>query len=42
MVNMIAKYRVTYDSHEGQYPNQLCVHKADGGIRKFQQSRRNL
>jgi hypothetical protein len=42
MVNMIVKYRVTYDSHEGKYPNQFCVHKADGGIRKFQQSRRGL
>jgi hypothetical protein len=42
MVNMNAKYRVTYDSHEGKYPNQFCVHKADGGIRKFQQSRRGL
>jgi hypothetical protein len=42
MVNMIAKYRVTYDSHKGKYPNQFCVHKADGGIRKFQQSRRGL
>jgi hypothetical protein len=42
MVNMIAKYRVTYGSHEGKHPNQFCVHKADGGIRKFQQSRRGL
>jgi hypothetical protein len=42
MVNMIAKYRITYDSHEGKYPNQFCVHKADGGIHKFQQSRRGL
>ena len=33
---------MTYDSHEGKYPNQFCVHKADGGIRKFQQSRRGL
>jgi hypothetical protein len=32
MVNMIAKYRVTYDSHQGDHPNQFCVHKDCGGI----------
>jgi hypothetical protein len=42
MVNMIAKYRVTYDSHNGKHLNQFCVHKDDGGIQKFQQSRRGL
>jgi hypothetical protein len=42
MVNMITKYRVTYGSHEVKYPNQFCVHKADGGICKFQQARRGL
>jgi hypothetical protein len=35
MVNMIAKYRVTYVSHAGKHPNQFCVHKDDGGIHKF-------
>jgi hypothetical protein len=38
MVNMIAKYHVTFDSHGGDHPNQFCVHKEDGEIRKFQQS----
>jgi hypothetical protein len=42
MVSMIAKYRVTYNSHQGDHPNQFCVHKDNGGIRKFQQSRRGL
>jgi hypothetical protein len=42
MVNMIAKYHVTYDSHEGEHPNQFCVHKDDGTIRKFLQSKRGL
>jgi hypothetical protein len=39
---MIAKYHVTYDSHNGDSPNQLCVHKADGQQRKFNQSQRGL
>jgi hypothetical protein len=30
LVNMIAKYRVTYNSHSGDSPNQFCVHKKDG------------
>jgi hypothetical protein len=42
MVNMIEKCRVTYDSRGGQHPNAFCVHKKDGTIRKFQQSRRGL
>jgi hypothetical protein len=42
MVNMIEKYHVTYDSRGGQHPNAFCVHKKDGTIRKFQQSRRGL
>jgi hypothetical protein len=28
MVNMIAKYHVTFDSHGGENPSQFCVHKA--------------
>jgi hypothetical protein len=39
VVNMIEKYHVTYDSRGGQHPNAFCVHKKDGTIRKFQQSR---
>ena len=31
LVNMIAKYHVTYDSRGGESPNQFCVHKEDGG-----------
>jgi hypothetical protein len=42
LVNMIAKYHVTYDSRAGDSPNQLCVHKEDGQQRKFKQSRRGL
>jgi hypothetical protein len=42
LVNMIAKYHVTYDSRNGDSPNQSCVHKADGQQRKFKQSRRGL
>jgi hypothetical protein len=42
MVNMIAKYHVTFDSHAGDNPNQFCVHKEDGEICKFQQSPRGL
>jgi hypothetical protein len=42
MVNMIARYHVTYDSRGGQHPNQFCVHKSGGISRKFQQSKRGL
>jgi hypothetical protein len=42
MVNVIAKYHVTYDSQVGKNPNSFCVHKEDGVIRKFQQSKRDL
>jgi hypothetical protein len=35
MINMTAKYRVSYDSHHGEHPNKFCVHKADGSIRFF-------
>jgi hypothetical protein len=42
MVNIIAKYHVTYDSRGGTNPNTFCVHKEDGVIRKFQQSNRGL
>jgi hypothetical protein len=42
LVNMIAKYHVTYDSHGGDIPNQFCVHKQDGTQQKFQQSKRGL
>jgi hypothetical protein len=39
LVNIIAKYRVTYDSHGGDSPNQFCVHKQDGTQQKHQQSK---
>jgi hypothetical protein len=42
MVNVIAKYHVTYDSRAGKNPNAFCVHKENGIIRKFQQSKRGL
>jgi hypothetical protein len=42
LVNMIAKYHVTYDSRAGDSPNAFCVHKPDGGTRRFKQSRRGL
>jgi hypothetical protein len=42
LVNMIAKYHVTYDSRAGESPNQFCVHKEDGQQRKFKQSKRGL
>jgi hypothetical protein len=42
LVNMIAKYHVTYDSHGGDSPNQFCIHKQDGTQQKFQQSKRGL
>jgi hypothetical protein len=42
MVNMIARYQVTYDSHEGKHPNQFCVYKGDGTIRRFLQSKCGL
>jgi hypothetical protein len=42
MVNMIAKYRVTYDSRGTKNANQFCVHKEDGRLCIFQQSRRGL
>jgi hypothetical protein len=41
-VNMIAKYRVTYDSQGTKHANQFCVHKEDGSLRIFQQSRCGL
>ncbi len=33
---------MTYDSHAGEHPNQFCVHKGDGTIRRFLQSKRGL
>jgi hypothetical protein len=42
LVNMKAKYHVTYDSRGGESPNQFCVHKEDGTQRKFQHSKRGL
>jgi hypothetical protein len=42
MVNVIAKYHVTYDSRGGENPNAFCVHNENGVIRKFQQSKRGL
>jgi hypothetical protein len=37
-----AKYHVTYDSRNGDSPNQFCVHKENGDQRRFKQSRRGL
>ncbi len=42
LVNMIAKYHVTYDSHASDSHNEFFVHKEDGGAQQFQQSRRGL
>jgi hypothetical protein len=39
LVNMIAKYHVTYDSRSGDNPNEFCVHKDNGSTRRFKQSR---
>jgi hypothetical protein len=38
LVNMIAKYHVTYDSHASDSHNECFVHKEDGGVQQFQQS----
>jgi hypothetical protein len=38
LVNMIAKYHVTYDSCNGDTPNIFCVHKENGEKRMFKQS----
>ena len=42
LVNMKAKYRVTYDSRSGNNPNEFCVHKESGNIRKLKQSKCGL
>jgi hypothetical protein len=42
LVNMIAKYHVTYDSHNGDTPITFCVHKENGEKCIFKQSRRGL
>jgi hypothetical protein len=42
LVNMIARYHVTYYSCHGESPNTFCVHKEDGEQRRFQQSKRGL
>jgi hypothetical protein len=42
LVNMIAKYHVTYDSRNGDTPNTFCVLKENGEKRMFKQSRRGL
>jgi hypothetical protein len=42
LINMIAKYHVTYDTCNGNNPNTFCVHKEDGELRMFKQSRRGL
>ena len=42
LVNMIAKYHVTYDSRTGDHPNTFCVHKDDGEKRLFKKSPRGL
>jgi hypothetical protein len=39
---MKAKYRVTYNSHGGDNPNEFCVHKKNDNQQKFKQSRRGL
>mmetsp|Transcript_20809 Transcript_20809/g.30005 ORF Transcript_20809/g.30005 Transcript_20809/m.30005 type:complete len:156 (+) Transcript_20809:141-608(+) len=38
LVNMITKYRVTYNSHKGMNTNEFCIHKDDGTMRIFKQS----
>jgi hypothetical protein len=35
LMNMIAKYHVTYDSRGGENPNQFCMHKENGEQSKF-------
>jgi hypothetical protein len=42
LINMIARYHVTYDSRGSDSPNQFCVHKPDGSQHKFQQPKRGL
>ena len=42
LVNVIAKYHVMYNSRNGKDSNQFCVHKPDGSVRKFVQSKRGL
>jgi hypothetical protein len=38
LINVKAKYHVTYDSPNGDSPNQFCVHKENGNQRKFKHS----
>jgi hypothetical protein len=42
LVNMIAKYHVTYDSRKGKSLNQFVIQKEGSGKRKFQQSKRGF
>jgi hypothetical protein len=42
LINVKAKYHVTYDSRGGDSPNKFCVHTENGDQRKFKQSRRGL
>jgi hypothetical protein len=42
LINVKAKYHVTYDSCNGDSPNQFYVHKENGNQRRFKQSRRGL
>jgi hypothetical protein len=42
MVNVLTKSHVTYDSRVSKNPDAFCVHKEDGVIRKFQQSKRGM
>jgi hypothetical protein len=42
LINVKAKYHVTYDSRGGDSPNEFCVHKENGDQRKLKQSRRGL
>jgi hypothetical protein len=42
LVHMKTKYHVTYDSRDSTNPNAFCVHKEDGSLRIFQQSKLEL
>jgi hypothetical protein len=42
LINVKAKYHVTYDNRNGDSPNQFCVHKENGDQRRFKQSQQGL
>jgi hypothetical protein len=35
LINVKAKYHVTYDSRNGDSPNEFCVHKENGNQQRF-------